>query len=150
MPNQTDFNGTILNFGEMKFDKIASGDMLRPPKIACISDSPKLTSGFANVAKPIYEGFVEAGFEIHVFGLMDDQPDSDKTLPYSFWHCDAGVDQLLPRFLMQIQPDIIFMLCDPGAAIGYMWPCAVAAAPFVIANHFSNKTDEKCKSNNEI
>lgn len=86
-------------------------------KIACIGDSPKLTSGFGVVTNELYRGFHEAGFDVTAFGFMDTEPDIDRKLPYNFWPCNP-FDELGHRtislFLYKLQPDVIFIICDPG------------------------------------
>jgi hypothetical protein len=88
-------------------------------KIACISDSPKITSGFGNVANQIYLGLHEE-FEINVFGMLDWEPDVDKKLPYEFWPTSPmdpmGYNESL-SFVQRINPDVVWIMTDPGNLI---------------------------------
>lgn len=91
-------------------------------KVFCISDSPKITTGFGNVANQIYQGFHEAGFEVHALGMLDPQPD-DGTLPYAFYPTSPfdpmgfGDVQL---FLPRVRPDIVWIMIDPGNLTRYL------------------------------
>lgn len=92
-------------------------------KIACISDSPKVTTGFGNVARMILDGFHNAGLEVYSFGTMDINYDFKKELPYPF-QPTSGFDEMGNReaamFLVNIQPDVIFILFDPGSIMHYL------------------------------
>lgn len=86
-------------------------------KIATISDSVLLTSGFANVARPIVYGFHEAGYEVYSFGTMDTAYDFGKKLPFMYQPAnpyDEMGHRTVALFLTNVQPDIIFILFDPG------------------------------------
>jgi glycosyltransferase involved in cell wall biosynthesis len=86
-------------------------------RICCISDSPKLSTGFGNVAAQIYMGFHNAGHEVFAFGMLDPFPDINAELPYSFWPAPA-VDLMgsmeSMNFIKVIQPDIVWIMIDPG------------------------------------
>lgn len=86
-------------------------------KIACISDSIRLTSGFANVARPIIYGFHEALMEVYAFGTMDTQYDFNRDIPFIFQPSnpyDEMGHRTVALFLVNVQPDVIFILFDPG------------------------------------
>ena len=86
-------------------------------KLAAISDSVLLTSGFANVARPIIYGFHEAGYEVYSFGTMDTAYDFGKKLPFMYQPAnpyDEMGHRTVALFLTNVQPDIIFILFDPG------------------------------------
>lgn len=88
-------------------------------KLATITDSPKLTTGFANVARMLLQGFHNHGFEVYSFGTMDMEPDIVGQLPYTFWPAnpfDEMGHRTVALFLVNVQPDIIFILFDPGNA----------------------------------
>jgi hypothetical protein len=91
-------------------------------RIAVIADSPKLSTGFANVSRPVCEGFVKAGFEVFVFGILDWTPDTEKQLPYPFWPSSPidpmGKEESI-RFVKHIQPDIVWIMIDPGNLLSY-------------------------------
>ncbi len=94
----------------------------RPLSLACISDSPRLTSGFGVVASQLYKYFLDEGFRLHVMGIMDELPamESNPLLKRmeSFWPCppeDPMGERAFPRFAMATQPDVIWMLYDPGS-----------------------------------
>lgn len=92
-------------------------------KIACISDSPKVTTGFGNVSRMILDGFHKAGFEVYSFGTMDVNYDFKRELPYPF-QPTSGFDEMGNReaamFLVNVQPDVIFILFDPGSIMHYL------------------------------
>jgi glycosyltransferase involved in cell wall biosynthesis len=92
-------------------------DRENKPVIACIGDSPKITTGFGNVTKEIYFGFHQAGFIVHAFGFLDSELDEKNELPYTFWPC-TPFDELghstISLFINKVKPDILFILCDPG------------------------------------
>lgn len=87
-------------------------------RMLAIGDSPKLHTGFGTVMKEICKGFHETDrVDVNVYGLLDFEEDYDFKLPYSFYpvfpmddlgHARIG---LIGR---KVQPDIIFILTDPG------------------------------------
>lgn len=92
-------------------------------KLACLTDSPKLTTGFANVARMLLEGWHNHGFEVYSFGAMDMEPDMVGELPYSFWPSspfDEMGHRTVALFLVNIQPDVIFIMFDPGNVDTFM------------------------------
>lgn len=92
-------------------------------RIAAMSDSPKIVSGFGTVAREIYQGFHEAGYLLHALGFMDDQFDYEHVLPYYF-DPTTLFDELghstFPMFLRKVKPDVIFILTDPGNLVRYV------------------------------
>ena len=92
-------------------------------RVASITDSPKIHSGFGNVARMILGGFHDYGFEVYSFGTMDKHEDFKKELPYPF-RPSVGMDELGFReaalFLVDVMPDVIFLLYDPGSAMSYL------------------------------
>jgi glycosyltransferase involved in cell wall biosynthesis len=95
----------------------------RQIRVACISDSPKLHTGFGTVVRQLYQSFLDAGLDIHVLGLHDHDEDEEMKLPYPF-HPVPLLDDLAHRtygfFLRKVKPDIIFILTDPGNAAMYL------------------------------
>ena len=91
-------------------------------KLAVLSDSPKKMTGFGNVIAQLCQGFHEAGIDVHVYGFMDSQEDFDNKLPYTFYPTPP-MDELGHRtfgfFLRKVDPDVIFILTDPGNALMY-------------------------------
>lgn len=86
-------------------------------RVAAMSDSPKLHSGFGVVAAELYRGFHEAGMELHALGFMDMEHDYNHQLPYMFYPTtifDDLAHQTYSFFLQRIKPDVIFILTDPG------------------------------------
>lgn len=86
-------------------------------KIACLGDSPLVHTGFATVTSEIYQGFHEAGFEVHAYGFLHHEEDTDGVLPYNYRptpHLDDLGHATYGFFLRMVQPDIIFILTDPG------------------------------------
>lgn len=97
----------------------------RKIRIACISDSPKLTTGFAVVAKMLYQSFMDYGFDISVLGLLDIAQDTENELPYPFTpvspmnlmgHSHLNGQLMYALFLKRHRPDLIFILTSPGNA----------------------------------
>lgn len=97
----------------------------RKIRIACISDSPKLTTGFGIVAKMLYQSFYDYGFDIAAFGLLDVAPDENDVLPYPFTpvsamnlmgHNVVNGQLSYSLFLRRHRPDLIFILTSPGNA----------------------------------
>lgn len=86
-------------------------------RIAAMSDSPKLHSGFATVVSELYKGFHDADMELHVLGFMDSEHDYLHQLPY-FFNPTTPLDELAHStfafFLRKVKPDVIFILTDPG------------------------------------
>lgn len=91
-------------------------------RVAAMSDSPKLHTGFGTVAEQLYEGFHNAGIELHVLGFMDFEHDYEHSLPYYFTPT-TPMDELahgtFSFFLKRVKPDIIFILTDPGNLVHY-------------------------------
>jgi glycosyltransferase involved in cell wall biosynthesis len=97
----------------------------RKIRIACISDSPKVTTGFGIVAKMLYQSFMDYGFDISVLGLLDILPDSENELPYPFTPVSpmnlmgsnlVNGQMMYGLFLRRHKPDLIFILTSPGNA----------------------------------
>lgn len=86
-------------------------------RVAAMSDSPKLHSGFATVVERLYAGFHDAGMEVHVLGFMDAEHDFLHQFPY-FFNPTTPLDELAHStfgfFLRKVKPDVIFILTDPG------------------------------------
>ncbi len=86
-------------------------------KVAVISDSPKVHTGFGIVNRELCRGFHDAGMDVHVYGLLDSREDDENELPYNFYPTPA-MDELGHRtfsfFLRSVKPDVIFILTDPG------------------------------------
>lgn len=97
----------------------------RKIRIACISDSPKLTTGFGIVAKMLYQSFMDYGFDISVFGLLDIAQDTENELPYPFTpvspmnlmgHSLTNGQLMYAMFIKRHRPDLVFILTSPGNA----------------------------------
>lgn len=95
----------------------------RPIRVACISDSPRLTTGFGVVAQQIYRRMaVERDLELCVYGMMDTtrrRPGED--MPWHFYESPAGDLQAkqrgtIPAFIQWAEPDVIFEIYEPGGA----------------------------------
>ncbi len=84
-------------------------------EIVAVSDSPRLTTGFGNVAYQIYEGLKE--HDLTVFGIMDYTPDVKKGLPYSFWPANVqdptGI-KTAASVIDAVKPDLVWIMLDPG------------------------------------
>ena len=86
-------------------------------RVAGIADSPKLQTGFGNVARELFKGFNEE-FDFSAFGILDWQPDFQKQLPYAFYPADQfslmGFGASSTDFIKQLEPDIVWIMIDPG------------------------------------
>jgi len=89
--------------------------------VLCLSDSPKLTTGFATVAREVYRGLADAGLNILVIGGMDDRPDADGELTYPFvplepreMVTDTLGHQVCARLLSIARPRVLWVMTDPG------------------------------------
>lgn len=117
----------------------------RPTRVACISDSPRLTSGFGVVAGQVYKGFMKAGFEVHAMGIMDERP-ARKGEPIvgeieTFWPCypeDPMGEKSFLRFFQSVRPDVVWMCYDPGSLhnrilnIGITMPLSSGSTPPIV------------------
>lgn len=94
-----------------------------PIKVFCISDSCKITTGFGNVARELYQGFFEAGYEVHALGMLDPEPARGNDLPYSFYPTSV-FDPMgfgdIQIYIPRVQPDIVFIMVDPGNLTRYV------------------------------
>jgi glycosyltransferase involved in cell wall biosynthesis len=92
-------------------------------RIASISDSPKLHTGFGVVHERIAMGFHDHGIELYVLGLLDFAADYLHELPYQFTPI-TPLDELAHGtygfFFNKIRPDIQFYLTDIGNLYHYM------------------------------
>lgn len=91
--------------------------------LACILDSPKLHTGFANAGNPLLQGFHDAGIKVTCYGLLDHNPDTKGVLPYEFRpvpFLDDLAHETFGFFLREKKPDAIFFLTDPGNLWIYM------------------------------
>lgn len=92
-------------------------------KLAAVTDSAKLMTGFGTVAKELLTGFHNAGIEVHQYGLLDSAEDTKNELPFSFYpvpQLDQLGHQTLPFFLRKIKPDVVFLLTDAGNSLVYL------------------------------
>lgn len=93
-------------------------------KVAMLGDSAKRHTGFGTVNAQIAMGFHEAGYEVHMYGFLDNDTDSKGVLPYTF-HPTPVLDDLGHRtfglFLRKVKPDVIFILTDPGNLFIYTY-----------------------------
>jgi glycosyltransferase involved in cell wall biosynthesis len=97
----------------------------RKIRVAAIADSPRLTTGFAAVAREIYKGILgQDDMELFVFGLMDHAyPLPEEKMPYAFrpsYPDDPQGKKTAPDFVRWCSPDVIFELYDPGGAMGHV------------------------------
>lgn len=92
-------------------------------RIVGISDSPKLTTGFGQVAAKIYEGFHKAGHEVMAYGFHDPIPDAFNQLPYSFWPASPvdlmGYEDSV-EMINRVEPDVVWIMADPGNLVHYL------------------------------
>ena len=92
-------------------------------RIGIIGDSPKITSGFAQVTRMFAQALHDAGFSVFFFGWMDPEPDMNGELPYSFqWTStlDEMGHQTASLWLRKVKPDLVIIVTDPGTLAGYM------------------------------
>lgn len=92
-------------------------------KLAAVTDSCKIHTGFSTVAKEILLGFHNAGLEVHQYGLLDSAEDTKGELPFAFYpvpQLDQLGHQTLPFFLRKVKPDVVWMLTDAGNSLVYL------------------------------
>jgi glycosyltransferase involved in cell wall biosynthesis len=93
-------------------------------KVAVICDSPKLHTGFGVVGKNFCQSLHDAGFDVHVFGLLDTEDDDEGVLPYTFNPVppmDLLGHRTFSMFLRAVKPDVIFISTDPGNRHAYLY-----------------------------
>lgn len=87
-----------------------------------VADSPKLTTGFGNVAREVYKGLYKE-FDFVAFGILDYLPDIKRELPYAFQETrfqdpiGKGSEQEIGEIyktVQRVQPDVIWLMIDPG------------------------------------
>ncbi len=87
----------------------------KKPVLACISDSPLITSGFGVVNKQILDAAIKAGFDVHWLAAHQYKP-----VLYpgaTIWNVpphDPLGHQILALFLNETKPDVLFVHYDPG------------------------------------
>lgn len=98
----------------------------RPIRVACISDSPRLTTGFGVVAQQIYQRMAaERDLELFVYGMMDTaRQRPDENMPWHFYESPAEDLQArqrgsIPAFIKWAEPDVIFEVYEPGGAFDH-------------------------------
>ena len=91
--------------------------MYRYKSIFGRSDSPLLTTGFANVAREIYKGLAEE-FDFQCFSSLDSSEPIHGELPYTRIPCNpsdpTGIDKF-SYIAAKTKPDIIFLITEPGS-----------------------------------
>jgi glycosyltransferase involved in cell wall biosynthesis len=91
--------------------------------MAVIADSPRKKTGFSAVAKQIVPGFIEAGFDVRWYAILDNIPALANEFPWQLWpmqDSDLQGERRLPYFLHQTRPDLIWALYDPGNLYKYV------------------------------
>lgn len=99
-------------------------------RLAAITDSPKITTGFGNVANQLLRYFHNNGIDVKSLGTMDSEMDLDGVIPFDFLPAnvldkDTGefnfnrMVQMFSLFLVNARPDVIFLLYDPGTLSTY-------------------------------
>lgn len=94
------------------------------PVILAISDNPLLTTGFGQVCGPMYEAFVNQGWNLHVIGVLSGPYDYDNDLRYRLYPTNPidpmGFGMIHP-ILTKVNPDIVWILTDPGNLYNYLY-----------------------------
>jgi glycosyltransferase involved in cell wall biosynthesis len=92
-------------------------------KVAIISDSPTLHTGFGIVSRQIVEGLAERGNAVVCFGLGQIGETFDRSaLPCSLWTTGRNFEQAIPLlqlFFENERPDILLIHSDIASA--YSW-----------------------------
>lgn len=81
-----------------------------------VTDSPKIMSGFGQVAASIFPTLNER-FDFVAFGFMDHEPDLFGDLGYKFYPTqllDPMGEEMFPLFVYSQKPDVVFAIGDPG------------------------------------
>ena len=84
-------------------------------RIAVWSDHPGLTTGFANVARPFIDAFIERGWQVFILGRLQTEPvpyKNAEVFPVSQFDPD-GLGNLR-QFIVWAKPDIIWIVGGPG------------------------------------
>lgn len=86
-------------------------------KIMAWTDSPLVTTGFANASRPFLRGFHDAGAKLSVLGRLGEMPDVDNEYPYTIYPV-SPMDHLGRRaiepVLLRERPDVLWIMDSPG------------------------------------
>lgn len=93
------------------------------PRIAVISDSPKVHTGFATVVRAVVSRLYDTSeYFISQYGLLDNQPDFNAEVPWVFIPTPA-LDDLGHRtytsFIRAQKPDVVLIIQPPSNARRY-------------------------------
>ncbi len=115
-------------------------DMRREPiRVSSISDHPRLTTGFGLVHRQILAGLQRALFRVSVLGTMDTTPPRPGEFPYYVEsvckHDFFGYEAALP-FLARSNPEVLFMLGDPGTLAQRMQSMFLLGARLPVVVYF--------------
>jgi glycosyltransferase involved in cell wall biosynthesis len=82
-------------------------------KIALVSDSPTLTTGFGLTTSHMAEALVESGYDVSCFGfkLIGNSFKKDQ-YPFKVWSVGTSWQDLVPEFLAYEHPDLVVLNMD--------------------------------------
>jgi len=95
----------------------------RKPVMLVLNDSPRKKTGFAVVGNQIVPGFVDAGFDVYWYAILDDVDQSQGEFTFNLHRMDS--DDLqgehgLAAYIRRLNPDIIWAHYDPGNLYKYL------------------------------
>lgn len=102
-------------------------DLEDKKRILAICDNPTLTTGFANVARPILNAFVDHGWNVLCLGIMGGEIDLENRLKFPVTPCknisggpSMGMDMVY-QYVTNFWPDAIWIIVDPGSLYNYLY-----------------------------
>jgi glycosyltransferase involved in cell wall biosynthesis len=85
--------------------------------VGMVSDGPEITTGFANLTRMISNGLGDLGYNIKILAYQDPHLGPTYTNDrFKTWRAWPGVSplELMPRFIQDEQPTILYLNYDPG------------------------------------
>ena len=95
----------------------------RRPIIFVVTDSPRKRTGFSTVAQQVVPGFVEQGWDVRWYAILDDKEPMPGEFDFTFIpmaESDMQGDKRLLRKIIQHEPDVIWALYDAGNLYKYL------------------------------
>lgn len=114
-----------VNAGAIELERVERIDVTpKKIRVAAISDSPFLTTGFGIVANQIYQRIIDQDdMELCVLGMLDHSIPAPFQEPKNFAfmptpYGDPMARKTLPEFIKWAKPDVVWQLYDPGTCHG--------------------------------
>jgi len=110
-----------------------------PMRIALISDSPTLPTGFARTTRCLVKALADRGHEVSCFGIGHGGETYDRTLyPCTIWAAGDDIDvsqEMFPHFLAREKPDVILINYDLLMTCLWLNVAAKVAPNVAIVSH---------------